>query len=122
MYIFFYADNNSLWNETVYKQIDSWGEMVQHLLITSKNYSVLLVHYENLLSNLFHEIKRMVQFLDYDISENKLRDELDHKFTYFYRNHTAKFEHYTSEQKKYVNSVIASKVATGLPLERYIRP
>lgn len=96
--------------------------MVQHLLVNSKNSSVLLVHYEDLRSNLFHEMKRMLQFLDYSVTENTLRERLDEKFTTFYRNHTSEFEHFTSEQKKYVNSILASKVETGLPLKQYIRP
>ena len=110
----------------MYTMANAWGEMVQHLLVDSRNYSVLLVHYENLKSSLVPEMMQMLKFLDYSITETTLKERLEEDFTAFHRHQKSTFEHYTSDQKKYVNSIIDrhSNIETGLPLglRQYIRP
>ena len=122
--VFFLLGNNSLWNETVYRLADSWKMMVYHLLVKSTDHHVLLVHYEDLKHDLFREMNRILTFLDIKMEEEVLRERLEPNFNIFYRNHTCHYEHFTSEQRRYINHVISTadpQVAARLPLKTYLR-
>ena len=102
--------------------------MIDHLLINNtRGNPVLLVKYEDLKKNTCEEVKRMVDFLGEGMlpgTEEVLREG----FHAFHRNHTYTFDHYTREQKEYVNSVIisvAKQLQTNnidyLHVDKYIR-
>ena len=114
------------WNGTIYKLMKMWEKMMNHFFLMNKSNPVLVIQYEDLKSNPLKEIIRILNFLHYVISEDLVRDRLQHQFTTFYRNHTSSFEHFTTAQKEYINSVI-SKVdyrigsRSRLPLKDYLR-
>lgn len=104
--------------------MENWEAMINHLLINNKvNRPVLLVKYEDLKRDTYQEVERMTTFLNVTADVNKT---LVHNA--FHRNHTYTFDHYTKEQKVYMNSVI-SRVAKQLRLhnidyfrvEKYLR-
>lgn len=112
------------WNNRVRQLARTWEQMVNHLLIENKNHPVLVVKYEDLKANTVHEVMRMVQFLGYEIPKDLLVERMKQKFTAFYRNHTLTFQHFTTAQKNYINSIINrvdSKLKSqSLPLRHYI--
>ena len=104
--------------------------MINHLLINNTvDRPVLLVKYEDLKRDTYQEVERMINFLNVKFLTADVNETLKHdRFHAFHRNHTYTFDHYTTEQKLYMNSVI-SKVAKQLRLhnidhfrvEKYLR-
>ena len=81
--------------------------MVNHLIIKSKGKPVLVVRYEDLKRNAIAEVKKILGFLRFvQVPEQEIESRLLSGFQNFYRNHTDLFDHYTQEQKTYVNTVI----------------
>ena len=112
----------------MFRLIKVWETMINHLLIESRNYPVLVVRYEDLKSNTLQEIMQMLEFLGYEYTPDELKERLNQKFTTFYRNRTSTFEHYTAAQKQYINSIITKVHSrlqllsqTPLPLKTYIK-
>lgn len=126
----YYTGNHPGWNATIYSQMTNWEAMVTHLLINNtRHHSVLLVRYEDLKSNTLHEVQRMLKFLQVPMnsvhSSELAQLEAFHKF---HRNTSYTFDHYTHEQKMFVNSVIAHVAKQlqahgihSLNVEKYIR-
>lgn len=86
--------------------MQQWEDMVNHLLVNvSDSNPVLLVKYEDLKKDLYQEVERMLMFLDVQV-RNDWKDRLKNGFHAFHRNHTYTFDHYTIEQKIYMNEVI----------------
>ena len=118
----------------VHTQLDKWERMVTHLLVEN-THPVLVVEYDSLRSNQLAEVERMLHFLSFPFDTDELRVKLEAGgFDSFRRMHDDKarrFEHFTSEQKVFVNSVIErviNKLSTSqvshkfdLPLSEYIR-
>lgn len=129
-HISLHAGTNPGWNNTIYTQMEVWETMINHLLINNTvERPVLLVKYEDLQRDSYQEVERMVNFLNVKFLTDDVNKPLEHNgFHAFHRNHTNSFDHYTMEQKLYVNSVIG-RVAKQLRLhnidylrvERYLR-
>ena len=79
--------------------------MINHLLVNNTHHPVLLVKYEDLKADTYHEVERMITFLNVEL-KNNFQASLKEGFHKFHRNHTYTFEHYTPEQKLHMNSVI----------------
>lgn len=109
--------------------MENWEAMIYHLLVNvSENHPVLLVKYEDLKRDSYGEVERMLSFLDVKFKDDYLREKLKNGFHAFHRNHTYTFDHYTMEQKVYMNQVInrVSKLLQHhnidyLPLQKYLR-
>lgn len=90
------AVNSSKWNSSL------WRSHVEHWL--SLNSSVLVVKYENLFTNLYAELKRIMQFIKFPYTE----DDLNCTINSFATKHLYKryFRNYTFEQKTLINKEI----------------
>ena len=98
---------NPGWNWTIYRQMENWEAMINHLLVNiSDSNPVLLVKYEDLKRDAYQEVERMLRFLDVRFRNNDMKEKTKEGFHAFHRNHTYTFDHYTVEQKIYVNEVI----------------
>ena len=75
-----------------------------HRLPTAE--SLLVVFYEDLKRELARELKRMVEFLDHPCTPEQLNRTVEEGYSAYYRNHTDTFEHYTSDQKIFINNII----------------
>jgi len=114
----------------VYLQAEKWKRMIEHFIINNEVQPVLVVRYEDLKADPVLQVKRMLKFLKYQYDEEDVEQRLKGGFSAFYRNHTDDFEHYTLEQKTYMNDVIMSiikrldqeHVTDFIPLEHYLRP
>ena len=86
--------------------MENWEAMINHLLINASDRNpVLLVKYEDLKRDAISEVERMLMFLDIKVTTT-VRGKLKNGFHAFHRNHTYTFDHYTVEQKIYMNEVI----------------
>ena len=67
---------------------------------------VLEIFYEDLKSSLIPTIKTMLNFIQFPYFGDDVEQSLHEGVTKYYRNHTDSFEHFTSEQKNFVNGII----------------
>ena len=66
---------------------------------------MLLIKYEDLKKDPLQELERMLGFLDINFKDD-MKDRIKNGFHAFHRNRTYTFDHYTVEQKIYMNEVI----------------
>ena len=102
--------------------------MIEYYFVNNVVHNKLYVMYENLLNDSLSEVRRMLEFLDFEFSESELESRLQQPFYTFQRNHTEEFEHFTPIQRSYVNFIIESTIealkdsefAGQIPLEEYL--
>ena len=99
-----------MWNKTLRSLADKWKLMIYNNLLSQKHHPVLTVRYEDLKANTVTEVLRMLNFLQFPYLREEVEQRLQRGFTKFYRNHTDSFDHFTSEQKVYVNDIISDVV------------
>lgn len=101
---------NPVWNKILRSQAVKWKLMVNSHLLRQRPHPVLTVRYEDLKTDTVAEVVRMLDFLRFPYSREEVEHRLQEGFTQFYRNHTDSFDHFTSEQKLFVNGVIVDIV------------
>ena len=98
--------------------------------IVKNHLPMLTVFFEDLQENAVREVRRMLDFLEYPYSEDKLQASLKEGFSQFYRNHTDSFRHFTPDQQESFNAVITGTVQrlrqcnleqVALKIEKYLR-
>lgn len=116
------------WHSLVKYQTHKWRIMIgSNIRAVAAGRPVLIVFFEELKQNPASELTRMLEFLEvawtpalinttvtvlylafvYIPTYNQvLLPSPQDGFTQYYRNHTDSFEHYTAEQKQFVNSII----------------
>lgn len=100
------AGKNPVWDKILRSQAVKWKLMVNSHLLRQRPHPVLTVRYEDLKTDTVAEVVRMLDFLRFPYSREEVEHRLQEGFTRFYRNHTDSFDHFTSEQKIFVNGVI----------------
>jgi len=73
---------------------------------------MLVIKYENLKANLFAELRRILDFLGHDYTENDLKCTVQSNTEQFHRKHTTDVDPYSTLQKKSIYSQI--KIANRL--------
>ena len=120
---------NAVWNRIVRYHAVKWKLMVNSNVLKRGSHPILTVTYEDLKKDSTAEVKRMLDFLQFPYSIMDLEKKLHEGFTQFYRNHTDTFEHFTNEQKEFVNGIIletvqklqhSKNVALGSKLQEYV--
>ena len=61
-----------------------------------------MIQYEKLLTNLYIELKRIVEFLDVSYAEEDLQCTIRSSTEQFHRSHDKSFDPYTKEQKLWI--------------------
>ena len=103
--------------------------MITNYLLQDPPHRVICVAFENLKKDLIGEVKRMLDFLSIGYTDEQLRGRLLQDFTAFRRSHKRVFDHYTHEQRRFINSFIRSAmlllkgtaIAGQVPLGSYLR-
>ena len=97
--------------------MENWEAMIYHLLINNAvNRPVLIVKFEDLKKDTYQEVERILNFLNVKfLTADDNKTLVPDRLHAFHRNHTYTFDHYTTEQKIYMNSVIR-RVAKQLRL------
>lgn len=98
--------NNTDWDSYLRSKGRRWLDQVVSWLALAKTHPILVVRYEDIKDDTLGQVKRMLDFLMFHYTEGTVRRQLEDGYTNFYRNHTATFEHYTSDQRVFVNSLI----------------
>ncbi len=100
-----YFRDNVEWDLRLREFMKIWESMVDHLLIKSKNRPVLLVLYENLKEDPLREVKRIVDFLGYNLPESVLKERIELKVADFYGHRFLTFDPFTPAQKELIAAV-----------------
>lgn len=100
------AGKNPVWDKILRSQVVKWKLMVNSNLLRRRSHPVLTVRYEDLKTDTVAEVVRMLDFLEFPYSREEVEHRIREGFTQFYRNHTDSFDHFTTEQKIFVNGII----------------
>ena len=127
-YLSFHAGDNKEWDRFLRGRCHKWQTHFTSWIITSKNHPILVVRYEDLKDNTLGEMERMLDFLGFAYTREELARRLEKGYTAFKRTNHGNFEHYTQEQKKYIQKLVRGAVETlsseglrGIQLSHWIR-
>ena len=111
-YIHWYIGNNTEWNKYVHEIGERWKKTVVNWFVKSANFSrpVMVVRYEDLKVDHVMQVERMLTFLEFPFDKNELKVKMNDGYDAFRRPHKNEFEHYTPEQKKYVNTMLLDTI------------
>lgn len=101
---------NELWQEFVVKHANRWKAMLRNWVINNRNHPVLVVNYELLQNNTIAQSKRILEFLGINYNTLEVEKVITDDVKTFHRNHTNQFEHYTSFQRSFVQSIVNDTV------------
>jgi len=94
------------WNETLRRFSKAWRGHLETYLRTTKT-PMLVLKYENLLTDLHTELERMMKFLEFPYTEDDLQCTIKSAVEGFHRKHNKNFtDLYTPEQRKLVSAQI----------------
>lgn len=93
--------------------------------VKSVNFShpTMVVRYEDIKQDRVAQVERMLKFLEFPFDKRDLERRLHHGFETFKRPHKEEFEHYTIEQKKYINAILLDtiKILTQHNMEQFFK-
>jgi len=96
------GSNMAKWNKAAKEYAVQWKDHVQTWM-KAKRVPKLVVKYENLLNNLYDELKRMMKFLEFSYTEDDLQCAINSASSEsFHRKHNRSFDPYTPELKKWI--------------------
>lgn len=83
----------------------------------------MVVRYEDIKEDHVTQVERMLKFLEFPFDETDLKEKLRKEFETFKRPRKEEFEHYTCEQKKYVNTILLDtiKILTQHNMEKFLK-
>ena len=123
--IFFISGNNSEWDEYVHAIGERWQKTIVEWFVKSVNFSrpIMVVRYEDIKEDHVTQVERMLRFLEFPFDKRQLEEKLNREFKTFKRPHKEEFEHYTSEQKKYVNTILLDtiRILTQHKMEQFFK-
>ena len=99
---------NPEWERFVYTNAVRWQETLVGWLFHNHNHRVLVVKYEDLLTNTDSEVMKMLDFLGYPYSGSTVSGKLKQDYNEFHRrkSNTTSFDHFTVKQVAFVDTVI----------------
>ena len=104
---------------------ERWKKTIVEWFIKSVNFShpIMVVRYEDIKEDRIGQVERMLKFLEYPFDKTELEVKLHREFEAFKRPHKEEFEHYTPEQKKYVNTILLDtiKILTQHNMEQFFK-
>lgn len=113
-----YFGANKHWNNFVFEYALRWRKMIDHYFKGDRVQDRLCVMYEDLKRDVLSEVKRMLEFLHIDYDETELRAQLQRGSNFdFQRRHGRVFEHFTYQQKVFVNSLIVETLKDSVLAE-----
>ena len=92
------------WKKAVVTYSKTWGKHVQ--ILDSLKTPILVVKYENLLTDLHTELKRMMEFLKIPYTEEGLQCTIKSTIEGFHRKHDKVNDPFTAEQRELVQAQI----------------
>ena len=119
------SGNNSEWDKYIRAIGERWQKTIVKWFVKSVNFSrpIMVVRYEDIKADYITQVERMLKFLEFPIDKTELDTKLNQGFETFRRPHKEEFEHYTNEQKKYVNTMLLDtiKILTHHNMEQFFQ-
>ena len=83
-----------------------WGYQIKLAgkICRNKSYPILVVRYEDIKADTLVQVRRILDFLEFNYMEQKLTERIREGYSSFYRNHTDNFEHFTPQQNAFINA------------------
>ena len=105
-----FAGANKDWNDYIHSKLLRWPQQTVNLLTEAKlaGRPVHILIFEDLKADTVGEMKKLTDFLGFSYTMEEISARLGGGFSQFYRNHTASFSHFTTDQEKYVQDVVYS--------------
>ena len=102
----------------VHTQALRWQRTIFAWMVNNMGHPVVVVKYEDMKANTSKELRRMLNFLQVPYTEAQFQSVVTSGYEKFRRHHSSQddYDHYTSEQRAFVNSVIRT---THSILEEY---
>ncbi len=99
--------SNREWSKFIHTHCNSWVAQIQKWVLhpVSRTKKVMVVRYEDLRTDKLAEVARMLDFLKFPYTEESLGAQLQEDFAVFRRKQDT-FDHYTPEQREYVNGIL----------------
>lgn len=119
------SGDNREWDEYVHTIGGRWQKTIVEWFVKSVNFShpIMVVRYEDIKEDHVTQVERMLNFLEFPFDKTELEEKLNRGFETFKRPHREEFEHYTPEQKKYVNTMLLDtiKILTQHNMEQFFK-
>ena len=102
------SGKNEKWDKHIQKQIARWRGMIENWLIFNRKKPVLVVKYEALKKQTFHEVEWMLKFMNVYYNAMTLNEVLRVGFNAFKRehNHSDGVKYFTDRQRRYITRII----------------
>ena len=102
----------------VHQKAVKWQKTIFAWVVNNVGHPVNVIKYEDMKTNPSRELRRMLDFLQVSYTEAQFQRVVNNGYEKFKRHHSPRddYDHYTSEQRAFVNSVIRS---THSVLEEY---
>ena len=98
---------NAEWEEFVFTNAVIWQETLVGWLVNNHNHRVLVVRYEDLVTNTDSEVMMMLDFLGYPYSLSTISKRLKDYNEFRRRKASAtEFDHFTASQVEFVETII----------------
>lgn len=118
---------NPRWEKFVNEQSRKWKMIVAENMLKNRGHPVFVVYYEQLkTSHLLQvtillnwaicivtplqQVQQVLEFLQFPFSKKALTSAVKDGFSFYYRNHTDSFQHFTQQQRTAINSAIIEAV------------
>ena len=103
---------NPDWEKFVYTNAVVWQDTLIGWLVNNHNHRVLVVKYEDLVSNTDSEVMMMLDFLDYPYSLTAISRRLRREYDEFHRrkSNTTTFDRFTVKQMMFVERVVENSL------------
>ena len=113
-----HAGENRKWNVSVHRKALKWQQTIFAWVVNNMDHPVIVIRYEDMKANMSRELRRMLDFLQVPYTEAQFQTVVNNGYEKFKRHHSPRddYDHYTSEQRAFVNSVIRN---THSVLEEY---
>ena len=98
---YFIGSKNPRWTREVRAIPISWRNHIQKW-VGSMKVPTLVIQYEKLLTNLYVELKRIMEFLEFSYTEEDIQCTIRSSTEQFHRSHNGHFDPYTKEQKLWI--------------------
>ena len=102
-----YVGTNPEWDKAVQLKADEWRQHIEQWMQSSE-LPTLVLCYEEMVTDVYKEIKNMLDFIEYPYTEDDIQCTVKSTNEKFHRKHTRSFDPYTPEQRDYIMKQVAS--------------
>ena len=99
------------WDNFLHWYMDVWGKRLTKWVINETSHQVHIVRYEDLSTDTFGEVKKILQFLKIPHDDKEVQMRLLEDVEHFHREHVNDdYEHFTPEQKEFARATLLNVI------------